>query len=247
VKRVVEPRARTGQARASTETGQRYTVTQLAERAGVSTASIKFYLREGLLRVGDLRADKRAYYDDGHLWRLLLIRSLRELARLSIEQVRKLVATLDAALARPNARFSRGKQKTFELVAAAVDALAAPHKLRAGGAHAKLRAHVHAKLRARGVVVRRDSATLDSLVDALRGLHVFQPELDVDVLDVYLDHLLPLAEAEVLANQARILAGPESALIGALVGTVLFEPLIVALRRLAHEHFVRQLYAGRTR
>jgi hypothetical protein len=29
-------------------------------------------------------------------------------------------------------------------------------------------------------------------------------------------------------------------LIGAIVGTVLFEPLIVLLRRLAHEHFAKQ-------
>jgi len=89
--------------------------------------------------------------------------------------------------------------------------------------------------------VRRDSATLDSLAEALLGLRVFQPALDVDVLDTYLDHIVPLAEAELAANQARVLAGPESALIGALVGTVLFEPVIVALRRIAHEHFAKML------
>jgi len=217
----------------SDETGERYTVSELATRAGISTASIKFYLRQGLLRSGDPRAEKKAYYDEAHLRRLVLIRSLRELAELSVQQVKKLTDTLD-----------RGKAKTFELVAAAVDALAtprAPRAPKAARALATVRAQVHHKLKARGLTVRRDSATLDSLAEALLGLRVFQPALDVDVLDTYLDHIVPLAEAELAANQARVLAGPESALIGALVGTVLFEPVIVALRRIAHEHFAKML------
>ena len=218
----------------SDESGQRYTVSQLAKRAGISTASIKFYLREGLLRAGDLRAEKQAYYDQDHLRRLVLIRALRELARLSVAQVRTLVSTLD-----------HENPRTFTLVASVLDALATPPKTRAGRARAALRTRVHAKLRARGLTVRKDSATLDSLVEALLGLRVLVPALDVEVLDAYLDHLLPLARAELVASQPRILAGPESALIGAIVGTVLFEPLIVALRRLAHEHFAKQLFRRR--
>jgi DNA-binding transcriptional MerR regulator len=228
----------------SDETGERYTVSELAARAGLSTASIKFYLRQGLLRTGDPRAEKKAYYDQGHLRRLVLIRSLRELAELSVEQVKKLTQTLD-----------RGRGKTFELVAAAVDALATPRLPRtaqATRALATVRAQVHHKLELRGLTVRKGSATLDSLAQALLGLRAFQPALDIDVLDPYLDHIVPLAQAEFAANEARMVsslagpranfdASPESALIGALVGTVLFEPLIVALRRIAHEHFAKEL------
>jgi DNA-binding transcriptional MerR regulator len=218
----------------SDQTGEHYTLSQLATRAGISTASIKFYLRKGLLRSGDLRAEKKAYYGESHLRRLVLIRSLRELARLSVEQVKRITHTLD-----------RGRAKTFELVASAVDAMATSRAAQGRSrALTTVRAEVHRKLEARGLRVRKDSATLDSLARALLGLRVFQPALDVDVLDTYLDHLVPLAQAEFAVNQARLLAGPESALIGALVGTVLFEPIIIALRRLAHEHFAKQLGEG---
>lgn len=224
--------------------GERYTVSQLAARAGISTASIKFYRRLGLLRSGDPAAEKKAYYDQAHLRRLVLIRSLRELAQLSVQQVKKLTETLDSSLVRLSKRPSRTKVNTFDLVAAAVDALAPPRVARTAQAKralATVRQQVHDKLTARGLTVRDDSATLDSLAQALLGLRVFVPVLDVDLLDPYLDHIVPLAQAEVSANEARILSGPESALIGALVGTVLFEPLILALRRLAHEHFAREL------
>ena len=209
----------------------RYTVSELSQRAGVSTASIKFYLRAGLLRGGDLRAERRAYYDDSHLNRLVLIRALRDLARLSIEQVRTLVQLLD-----------RGKSKTFDLVASTVDALARGTGAKADDAHGALRTQIYARLRARGLIVRKDSATLDGLAQALFGLRAFEPALDVQILDQYLEHILPLAEAEFAANEERILASPESAMLGAIVGTVLYEPIILALRRIAHEHLARRLY-----
>jgi DNA-binding transcriptional MerR regulator len=214
---------------------RRYTISQLSKQSGVSVASIKFYLREGLLAAGDLSAEKRAYYQQQHVQRLLLIRALRELAALSIEQVGRVIAKLDHAEPSP-----------FELIAATIDALAPARKLR-GSARVALRDRIHKKLRQRGLTVRKDSATLDGLAQALLGLRVFMPTLDADVLDVYLDALVPLAEAEFGANEARILAGPESALTGAIVGTVLFEPMIVALRRLAHEHFAKRLYARAAR
>jgi DNA-binding transcriptional MerR regulator len=213
----------------SDATGQRYTVSELAAHAGVSLASIKFYVRERLLPAADLSAPKKQYYDDTHLRRLVLIRALRELSRLPIDKVRRLVRALDARLRSP-----------FELVASAVEALASPQTRLRSRAARTLRTQIYLKLHARGLHVRKDSATLDSLTEALLGLRVFQPGLQVDVLDAYLEHIVPLAEAELAANEARILAGPESAMVGAIVGTVLFEPMILALRRIAHEHFAKR-------
>jgi DNA-binding transcriptional MerR regulator len=207
---------------------QRFTVSELAARSGMSTASIKFYLREKLLPPGDLSAAGKAYYDGAHLSRLSLIRALRELAKLPVERVRRVLSAVD-----------RDASSTFTQVASVIDALATRAKPTA--AHRALRARVYAKLRQRGLVVRESSATLDALTAALHGLRAFRPEFDENVLDGYLDHLLPLAEAEFRSNEERLRAGAEPALIGAVVGTVLFEPLILTLRRLAHEHYAREL------
>jgi len=210
---------------------QRFTVSQLARQSGVSIATIKFYLREGLLGTGDLRAEKKAYYDEVHLRRLVLIRALRELVRLPVERVRRLTRVLD-----------RGNRSTFELVASAVEALSSPRKLRPTRAARALREQVYEKLRARGLEVRPESATLDALAQSLLVLSTFETAVGVDVLDGYLDYLLPLAEAEFAANRERIVASAESAMTGAIVGTVLFEPMILALRRIAHEHFAKRVF-----
>lgn len=214
--------------------GRRYTISQLSKVSGISPASIKFYLREGLLAPGDLRAAQKAYYDEQHLRRLVLIRALRELAGLSIDQMRKLIEALE-----------QGGRTTFELVASAIDALAAPRKPRESVAYRKLHEGIRAKLRERGLEVRRDSAALDTLAQALLGLRKFQPSFELDELDAYLDHVVPLAEAEFAANEGRIRVGTESTLLGAVAGTVLFEPMILAIRRLAHEHFAKQVWENR--
>lgn len=213
-------------------TGQRFTVSQLAAEASVSTASIKYYLRMRLLAPGDLSAAKKAYYDASHLRRLALIRVLRELAQFPIAKLRRLVVVLE-----------RGRVRPFELVAAVVESMATPRKKRAGKAERALRERVYRLLTSRGLHVRDDSATLDSLTRALAALRTFEPGLDIDVLEPYLDCLVPLARAEVEANEARIVASTESAMVGAVVGTVLFEPIILSIRRLAHEHFARELLA----
>lgn len=68
---------------------------ELSEASGVSTASIKFYLREKLLRKGDEIHATRAEYGVAHVKRLSLITALRSVANLSIDQIRDLVRLID--------------------------------------------------------------------------------------------------------------------------------------------------------
>jgi DNA-binding transcriptional MerR regulator len=53
-------------------------VSELAERADVPLATVKYYLREGLLAPGETTGPRRAEYDDAHLRRLRVLRLLRE-------------------------------------------------------------------------------------------------------------------------------------------------------------------------
>jgi len=50
----------------------------------VSTATIKYYLREGLLRPGEAVGATQASYDEGHVERLRLIRVLREVGDIPV-------------------------------------------------------------------------------------------------------------------------------------------------------------------
>ncbi|MCE5290009.1 MAG: MerR family transcriptional regulator, partial [Nocardiaceae bacterium] len=55
---------------------------ELAARSGLSVATIKYYLREGLLHPGEAVGQTRTRYDDSHVRRLRLIRALTDVANL---------------------------------------------------------------------------------------------------------------------------------------------------------------------
>jgi DNA-binding transcriptional MerR regulator len=73
---------------------------ELSDRAGVSAASIKYYLREGLLPAGETVHATRAQYSDRHASRLRLIQALRQVVNLNIEQIRSLLKLADGGASR---------------------------------------------------------------------------------------------------------------------------------------------------
>ncbi|WP_240987322.1 MerR family transcriptional regulator [Arthrobacter sp. Soil736] len=73
---------------------------ELSERTGVPPASIKFYLREGLLPAGQAITATRARYSPQHASRLELIQALRRVVGLNIAQIRKLLKLADDGVPR---------------------------------------------------------------------------------------------------------------------------------------------------
>ncbi|WP_199566126.1 MerR family transcriptional regulator [Streptomyces corynorhini] len=74
---------------------------ELSERSGVATATIKYYLREGLLRPGRRVSATQAEYDEDHLRRLRLVRALIQVGRMPVATAREvLVAVEDESLDR---------------------------------------------------------------------------------------------------------------------------------------------------
>src|SRR5436190_23831525 len=66
---------------------------ELAERAGVSVATIKYYIREGLLPPPPIKTGRTmAYYDTAYLDQLKLIRTLREQHYLPVRAIRAILA-----------------------------------------------------------------------------------------------------------------------------------------------------------
>ncbi|GGY03366.1 MerR family transcriptional regulator [Streptomyces anandii] len=68
---------------------------ELSERSGVSTATIKYYLREGLLAPGRQVNATTADYDEEHLRRLRLVRALIQVGRLPVATVREVLGHVD--------------------------------------------------------------------------------------------------------------------------------------------------------
>lgn len=70
-------------------------VSELAERAEVPLATVKYYLREGLLPAGETVGPRRAEYAEAHLRRLRVLRLLREVGGVPVTSLRQVVDALD--------------------------------------------------------------------------------------------------------------------------------------------------------
>lgn len=73
----------------------RYGVSELADEAGVSVRTVRYYISEGLLPP-PVTAGSRSYYDEEHLQRLRLIGRLKE-AFLPLKEIRRHLAELDGS------------------------------------------------------------------------------------------------------------------------------------------------------
>jgi DNA-binding transcriptional MerR regulator len=219
---------------------QTFTVSALSAATQVPIARIKFYLRERLLPPPNLGAQKRAYYDASHVQRLRLIHTLRHTARLSVPAIGELCRQLDDP---------RGRDLS-SVVLSVIDALAQPERVeRAGAARslARAQAEVLALLKEHGVKARRDARAVHDLAAALVGLReVLGPAVSAQALSPYLTAMCALAEQDFTATQ-HLIVDASSAGLAATYGIVLWEPILVLLRRIAHEHVAATRLPARAR
>jgi DNA-binding transcriptional MerR regulator len=68
---------------------------ELSERSGVPIATIKYYLREGLLAPGRQINARTAEYDEEHLRRLRLVRAMIQVGRVPVATVREVLGHVD--------------------------------------------------------------------------------------------------------------------------------------------------------
>ncbi|MEW2286189.1 MerR family transcriptional regulator [Streptomyces sp. NPDC047841] len=68
---------------------------ELSRRSGVATATIKYYLREGLLPPGRRVNATTADYDEAHLRRLRLVRAMIQVGGLPVATVREVLRHVD--------------------------------------------------------------------------------------------------------------------------------------------------------
>lgn len=205
---------------------------ELSRSSGVPTATVKYYLREGLLPPGEATAPNQAFYGQEHLDRLALIRALREAAGLPIATIARVFAAMDR-----HQEDSRADYLSIAIGALSEPLEVAEHEMHE---HAQACAQVGELLDRLGWDVDADSPGHDDLVRALMGIHRFLPGLITDVgqLVPYGTAVRSLADVEIPETYDP--ATDRSAVLRfSVLGTVLFEPVLLALRKLAHVDRIR--------
>jgi DNA-binding transcriptional MerR regulator len=205
-------------------------MSELSRRSGVPIATIKYYLREGLLPPGAATSATRAEYGETHLRRLRLIRALLDIGEVPVAAIGKILAVVDdesasehqmlgavqyelgphpARPAEDDPDWQAARREVDDLVVGMGWTVAPDAPAR------RLLAQTLAALRRTGSAPRPG---LRAYAEAMAGLAVSE----VASLDPAADGLS--------AGDSRI-ALAESA----VVGMVLYERVLVALRRLAQE------------
>jgi DNA-binding transcriptional MerR regulator len=199
----------------------------LAAATGVTVATLKYYLREGLLHPGVATAVNQADYDQSHVHRVKLIRALVDLGRLSIADVRTVLAAVDDDELAVHEAFGRAQN-------AMAHAHTSEHPL-FGDALAEVDRFVVRH----GLDVKPDSSVRGMLADVLIWMGEFGWAAPGTVADsAILDGLVPALFEQAFAEIEGV---PEHASRAeqveyTVVGTIVFETAAAAVRRLAHEH-----------
>lgn len=205
-------------------------ISELSRRSGVPLPTIKYYLREGLLPPGAPTARNQADYGEEHARRLRLIGLLRDLGRLSLAQVR---AVLDA-LEEPPADHHR----LLGLVHRALAPPPAPGV--PAGELAAARAEVEHFVARLGWRVGSGAPALTTLASALAALRALGLAEGAQVFSPYARAAEQIAAFELSAVAAS--EDSPGAVELTVIGTVLFETALAALRRLAQEHHSALLF-----
>lgn len=211
-------------------------ISELVRVTGVPLATVKYYLREGLLPAGRRVTARSSEYGPQHARRLVLLRVLRTLGAIPVSRLRELVDATDDPGLSVHGMFAR-----------ASDAIAASHAPpdypptgeAAGGDAAALVQRVLAEagwenLRPDAL----DRANLVRAVQALLSTGLFS--VDERVLGFYVRAADEIARTEVAAlpdDPDRV-----AQLERMVVGTVAYGEVLAIMRRLAEEHHSAQRF-----
>ncbi|GGL96845.1 transcriptional regulator [Streptomyces fumigatiscleroticus] len=200
---------------------------ELSRLSGVSTATIKYYLREGLLPPGRQVNATTAEYDEGHVRRLRLVRALIQVGRVPVAAAKEVLAHVD----------DDSLGRTIRLGAALWALPQDPAPDEEDPAVVTARAEVDRLLRMLGWETARELSVLSpvhrSLVVAVAALRRLGYDWDAELMAPYarLMHQVAERDLDFLETHASEAERVETAVAAA----VLFEPVLRALHRLAQE------------
>lgn len=206
-------------------------VSELVRRTSVPLATVKYYLREGLLHPGRRITARSAEYDETHVRRLALLRILREVGGIPVDRLRTLVEASDD-----------DRLSVHDMFARATDAMASPPP--PSGPHRE-----EAQALAEQVIetagwsgVREHSANRQKLAATIEVL-LDRGEVDERGLRFYAEAADRIARAEIASlDQDK---DRDELLEDMVVGTVVYGELLSVLRRLGEESHSTERFSDR--
>lgn len=199
-------------------------MSQLAERTGLSIATLKYYLREGLLHPGEAQGATRAAYDEGHVERVRLVRTLIDVGGLSLERVKTVVEALEHP---PGSRH---------------DLLATAHAVLRPEPALDDRRLACSLVALLGWPVGAESPAALQLASAVATARAGGWGCPEEMLVEWAALARQIANRDVADELGT--ATPSAALTHAILGNVLTDPILVALRRVAQEAVSAEKFAG---
>ncbi|MCW2638377.1 MAG: putative transcriptional regulator [Dactylosporangium sp.] len=201
-------------------------IAELSEKTGVPVPTIKYYLREGLLPAGELSSPNQAHYNERHVERLRLVRALLDIGRLPIATIRTLLAKLDGP--DPDLHNVLGNAlKSSVVTREAID----PQAER----------EIDELIERRGWQVGPKAPARGAAAEVVAALRQLGADDLVALIDDYADAVERIATIDLEFVRHR--AYPEAMVHGAVIGTILGDTLLAALRRLAQEHQSAKVFA----
>ncbi|HEY4459069.1 MAG TPA: MerR family transcriptional regulator [Pseudonocardiaceae bacterium] len=198
-------------------------IAELSRVSGVTVPTIKYYLRDGLLAAGELTSRNQAQYDDRHVRRLKLIRALVDVAGLSIAGVREALAAIDST-----------EESRHNLLGSVLHRIAVPPALAdTDPGLAEGDAELTQLIKDLGWDVKPDNPAWRSAAEAIATIRSLGVDKLLDRLTGYATAMHDVAELD-LALIAEV-QDREQLIELAVLGSLLGDPLLVALRRLAEE------------
>ncbi|MFI7068354.1 MerR family transcriptional regulator [Kribbella sp. NPDC050124] len=201
-------------------------ISELSRRSGVSVATIKYYIREDLLPAGRPTATNQAEYDELHLRRLRLIRALIGVRGLSVNTTRTVLHAL-----------LEHTSEQHQLLGLALGAIRLTDESEDDTAEVT---EVDILIQKMGWEVHESAPARAVLADTLASLRDLGAPLDSKTLLPYAKLAGRMAVLDL--NQLEGVTDPFDLAERAVLLTVLLEPALLALRRLAQEHESAQRY-----
>ncbi|GAA2252942.1 MerR family transcriptional regulator [Streptomyces atrovirens] len=205
-------------------------ISELSRRSGVPNATIKYYLREGLLPPGRATAATQAEYDETHLRRLRLIRALTGVRGLSVASAKQV---LDA--------MTEHRGDTHELLGIAFGIRPPDGGTPAGDegegegeALAEANPEAAALVDAMGWSVSARNPARQVIDETLRTLRSLDVEYGWEALLPYAELAERTARHDL--DNLETVTDPLEKAERAVLLTFLLEPALMALRRLAQEN-----------
>ncbi|PRY56216.1 MerR family transcriptional regulator [Glycomyces artemisiae] len=202
---------------------------ELSARTGVPAATIKYYVREGLLSGGERRGHNQVEYGEEHVRRLRLVRAMVEVGSVPIAKVREVLTEiedprrdLDSTLGVASRALSQHKVPAEE--PAAVDVETAKAIVRGRGWNA----------------VPLEHGYVWTLADAIGRLRELGLGDMVDMTGEYARAAEIVAEFDLALLQMR--SDRDEILEAMVVGTVLGDAIFEALRRIAQVEVSSRVY-----